>query len=757
MTVTHSITMDLVKPLVRPLVTAVQGEGCSRVLRITLLAGGTPFAVPKSAGAVVRYRKRDGTGGIYDTLPDGSRAWWAEENVLSVTLAPQVLTCDGPVDLQVELRQDSAVLSTFSVCVLVDADPSRGAQPSQDYLSWMDATVEALAAYLAENPLPGGSAVAVENEGQLQQLLAGGTPVYVNKEIGLTGPIIIDRNYTWLEFGPQGSLNIQGKGFPAIILTASSEGKKPAWVRIENPRIYGSWSGEDASANGSVGIQIQALGWHNEINHAEIQSCEYGIQTSGALFDYDCGQQNSFYELYITNCRYGIDDRAGGLQNVRFTGGRIENNKEWGLVSASCNLCFNGTMIQGNDLGEVKLVNIYAGVYERIVKSGGIFTNCYFEHAVRYDEDGEQLAECVFRLGDENQGEGWFGQLSLVGCKIGHFSNPVIRSYGRGAVLDGYDEQNLQRIQLIGCTCNGKQLFYLPNMDNGCRLLMLGVTQGQEQRLHTDVGENVVMQYLNNQYSRLGMTQATAISGVNAPLEYAHMRQLYLEPYGYEIDENGYPLQNEDGSYTPKASYGNWVEATASPLPPWLEEGAGVNNGSLHYASKYTSGYISPGWFVRTGVRDTVTDDEGNTVKQDSCEKWSTLVTASARGVQDRVHGKTVLLEPVGSEYGSWLAMTHAKAKPWDCAEAGIMKGSLHYCTADGKWYQRTALRSNGVDSADKWSVLVKLSDIGGAEQTSGEGELTGILLASSTSGSEKKFRITVDDSGTLSAVEYTG
>lgn len=148
MTVIHDITMDLLRPGVRPLVCAVQGEACSRVLCFHLKQDGTAFSLPEGVRAAVRFGKSDGTGGIYDTLPDGTAACSVSANTVSVTLAPQVLTCPGPVQLQPELTLEGRLLCGFTVCVLVEADPSAGADKSEDYYNWQQVTVAAVEDYL---------------------------------------------------------------------------------------------------------------------------------------------------------------------------------------------------------------------------------------------------------------------------------------------------------------------------------------------------------------------------------------------------------------------------------------------------------------------------------------------------------------------------------------------------------------------------------------------------------------------------------
>ena len=144
MTVTHDIDMDLLRPGVRPLVCAVQGEAVSRALCFHLTCGGLAWTVPEGVTAAVRFGKCDGTGGLYDTLPDGGEACAAAANTVTALLAPQVLTCPGRVALQLELRQEEGVLATFGVWVLVEADPSAGAEPSEDYYSFQSVRTQKL-------------------------------------------------------------------------------------------------------------------------------------------------------------------------------------------------------------------------------------------------------------------------------------------------------------------------------------------------------------------------------------------------------------------------------------------------------------------------------------------------------------------------------------------------------------------------------------------------------------------------------------
>lgn len=137
MIVKTKIIMDLLKPTLCPVINAVQGDTYSRGIDISLFAAGVAWEIPDDVTAAVRYRKRDGTKGYYDTLPDGSAAWSAANNVLTVLLAPQMLTVAGPVVTQIEMIQGAKVLATFSMRLIVEENPAGEVFKSEDYINWL--------------------------------------------------------------------------------------------------------------------------------------------------------------------------------------------------------------------------------------------------------------------------------------------------------------------------------------------------------------------------------------------------------------------------------------------------------------------------------------------------------------------------------------------------------------------------------------------------------------------------------------------
>lgn len=133
MIITNKLKMDLQKPGSTPTISAVQNDSYSRNLEIALYAGHRPYAFPDSGTVVIRYRKSDGKGGEYDTLPDGSIAWQAKQNILTVALAPQVLTTPGSVLLSVSLIDGGTQISMIPIRLAVEPIAASALAESADY------------------------------------------------------------------------------------------------------------------------------------------------------------------------------------------------------------------------------------------------------------------------------------------------------------------------------------------------------------------------------------------------------------------------------------------------------------------------------------------------------------------------------------------------------------------------------------------------------------------------------------------------
>lgn len=133
MIISHKINQHLDR-MEEHLVEAVQGDS-GRELAMHLYYQNATWTPPEGTKAVIRYASSDGTGGCYDTMPDGAIAWNISGSVLSVRLAPRVLGTPGITRLQVLLSNGSDAIATFSVLIRVQADPTAEGMEAEDYVN----------------------------------------------------------------------------------------------------------------------------------------------------------------------------------------------------------------------------------------------------------------------------------------------------------------------------------------------------------------------------------------------------------------------------------------------------------------------------------------------------------------------------------------------------------------------------------------------------------------------------------------------
>lgn len=134
MEVIHKLEMDLEIKAPMQWLELPRGDVNTRKIRFLLTANQMPWTMPENAAVLIRYCKPDGTGGEYDTLPDGTVAWEALDNTLTVALAPQVLATAGVVILYAVIRLEDMVLNTFAVEIRVRApEDGKRIDRSEDY------------------------------------------------------------------------------------------------------------------------------------------------------------------------------------------------------------------------------------------------------------------------------------------------------------------------------------------------------------------------------------------------------------------------------------------------------------------------------------------------------------------------------------------------------------------------------------------------------------------------------------------------
>lgn len=185
MIVTHKIHMDLDRRGPMPRIDAMQDDRYCRNLEFSLYSGHAPWNPPAGTGVTVTYRKANGNGGVYDTMPDGSAAWHIRDNVLTVALAPQLCTVPGHVNLVVALFRGDAKLSTFAVLLDVERNPAMNASVEEDIIS-----IGGFLPQVTDGAAPGQHLLisAVDEQGRVTGLqaadLPGEIPAYTQEDYG---------------------------------------------------------------------------------------------------------------------------------------------------------------------------------------------------------------------------------------------------------------------------------------------------------------------------------------------------------------------------------------------------------------------------------------------------------------------------------------------------------------------------------------------------------------------------------------------
>ena len=143
MTNTQTINLDMSSRGACPRIVAKQGDSGSREVVIRLYDGGVLANVNnqittsgETTKGIVRFCKPDGKGGIYDKTEDNLPACTLGGDNITVRLAAQMLTCPGDVVMDVAIICGATVISTFNVIIAVEAAPTAGITPSNNYYNY---------------------------------------------------------------------------------------------------------------------------------------------------------------------------------------------------------------------------------------------------------------------------------------------------------------------------------------------------------------------------------------------------------------------------------------------------------------------------------------------------------------------------------------------------------------------------------------------------------------------------------------------
>lgn len=131
LTVKQAVQLSMTLNGVPPTLHMVQGDTNSRTIVATLWDGAQPYSIPAGAAIMVRFRKPDGTGGLYDATEGGNKVSYAG-SIVTAPVATQMLAVAGDVFAEIDIFGSSSGaaaerLATFrfivevAPCVLPDA------------------------------------------------------------------------------------------------------------------------------------------------------------------------------------------------------------------------------------------------------------------------------------------------------------------------------------------------------------------------------------------------------------------------------------------------------------------------------------------------------------------------------------------------------------------------------------------------------------------------------------------------------------
>ena len=375
--------------------------------------------------------------------------------------------------------------------------------------------------------------------------------IYIpNGDYMISKPVIINKNTIVLEFSEFACFMACGN--TPITLQIGTSDTPYNTNNIFNVKVINPWLvGEN---NTNIGLEIKCCGEHSVIRSPRIKGYDKGIRTSC----FDCFQLNEIYEPLLVRNNIGIDDSKGGLQATRIFGGRIENNNYYGLVSASPNTKYIGTVIEGNKKAEIKMVNT-TNATGGTVSSKLNLTGVYIEHSVFEGNEGNIVLDGNF-----------LGGINMANCDVYTHGDIMIKHIGTSMTSF--------KCYINGGMLSTQQLFYLPYATSDSIINVN--TDFRESNLNkpitTDVNTVAKINYssmgdnFNNNYAFTNGIFGK--DGINKPTAVIHTKKLYFEP----LDSTG----------------GEQRYITYSKKSPWLDNGTGILAGSIHIDLSQLLGYM---------------------------------------------------------------------------------------------------------------------------------------------------------------------
>ena len=157
MEIIQKVDLNLSFRGIPPKLYMVQGDSNTRIIQAQLWDGANPYIIPTGAAVMVRFRKPDGTGGLYDKT-EGGQSVTVSGSTVTVPVATQMLTVAGGVMAEVDIYaagEDAASAQNLaSFAFLVEVAPS--VYPDAEIISsdYYNVLTAEIASVLAANTHP---------------------------------------------------------------------------------------------------------------------------------------------------------------------------------------------------------------------------------------------------------------------------------------------------------------------------------------------------------------------------------------------------------------------------------------------------------------------------------------------------------------------------------------------------------------------------------------------------------------------------
>lgn len=158
MEIIQKVDLNLSFRGIPPKLSMVQGDSNTRIIQAQLWDGANPYTIPTGGTVMMRFRKPDGTGGLYDKT-EGGQSVTVSGSTVTVPVATQMLTVAGVVMAEVDIYaagEDAASAQNLaSFAFMVEVAPSVYPDAeiiSSDYYSVLTAEIASVLAASTNPP-----------------------------------------------------------------------------------------------------------------------------------------------------------------------------------------------------------------------------------------------------------------------------------------------------------------------------------------------------------------------------------------------------------------------------------------------------------------------------------------------------------------------------------------------------------------------------------------------------------------------------